>query len=196
MYPGSKGPNKHLSYLVLSCNFFFNKSLLFYKNFFCISEREVRTSIGKKRLSHNWVDHRNFSLRHNSAGHTLSFLWNTHSDWAVRRQLSSETQEWSFAGPEDRRESQDGTGRSRAHENWGEDKKARGGGEKERMGRKRGDYKQPIVQKSARPLAASVFWLASFDFFVKWSLRVGISSFSIVLTAACSFKNVLKLKPQ
>ena len=36
-------------------------------------------------------------------------------------------------------------------------KKREGGGEKERMGRKRGDYKQPIVQKSARPLAASVF---------------------------------------
>ena len=36
-------------------------------------------------------------------------------------------------------------------------KKRKGGGEKERMGEKRGDYRQPIVQKSARPLVASVF---------------------------------------
>ena len=40
---------------------------------------------------------------------------------------------------------------------WGEDKKARGGEEKERMGEKRGDYRQPIFQKSVQPLAASVF---------------------------------------
>ena len=36
-------------------------------------------------------------------------------------------------------------------------KKARGGGVKERKRRKSGDYRQPIVKKSARPLAASVF---------------------------------------
>ena len=36
-------------------------------------------------------------------------------------------------------------------------KKREGRGKKEKMGEKRGDYSQPIVQKSARPLAASVF---------------------------------------
>ena len=74
-------------------------------------------------------------------------------------------------------------------------KKRKGGGEKERMGEKRGDYRQPIVQKFAWPLAASVFGLSSFGFSVNRSLHVGILRFSIVITA-CSFENVLKLKPQ
>ena len=36
-------------------------------------------------------------------------------------------------------------------------KKREGGGKKQRKRWKRGDYRQPIVKKSARPLAASVF---------------------------------------
>ena len=95
--------------------------------------------------------------------------------------------------PGDRRESSVEKAKmadERARENWGENKiKREGGGKKERMGEKRGDYRQPIVQKSARPL------MASFGFSVNRSLHVGISIFSIVMTA-CSFENVLKLKPQ
>ena len=42
-------------------------------------------------------------------------------------------------------------------EKWIKDKKARGGGEKERKRRKSRDYRQPIVKNSVWPLAASVF---------------------------------------
>ena len=48
-------------------------------------------------------------------------------------------------------------------------KSERGGGEKQRKRWKRGDYRRPIVKKSARPLAALVFWLASFGFSVNRS---------------------------
>ena len=53
----------------------------------------------------------------------------------------------------------------------------------------------PLLKKSAFPLAASVFRLASFGFSVNRSYDIMASSFSTVMKA-CSFENVLKLKPQ
>ena len=80
-------------------------------------------------------------------------------------------------------------------------KKARGGGGggrgvKDRKRRKTGDYRQPIVKKSARTLACLSILIGQFRLFRQQvSRHDGISSFSIVMTA-CSFENVLKLKPQ
>ena len=75
-------------------------------------------------------------------------------------------------------------------------KKREGGGVKERKRRNSGDYRQPIAKKSTRPFNSLSILIGQFWLFRQQVLRHdGISSFSIVVTA-CSFENVLKLKPQ
>ena len=75
-------------------------------------------------------------------------------------------------------------------------KKREGGGEKHRKRWKRRDYRQPIVKKSARAVGGLSILIGQFWLFRQQvSRHDGISSFSIVMTA-CSFENVLKLKPQ
>ena len=82
----------------------------------------------------------------------------------------------------------------RACKNWGEEKKARGGrgGEKEKEKRRLQTTHCSKICMAVGGLSILIgqFWL----FHQQFSQHVGILSFLIVMMA-CSFENVLKLKP-
>ena len=70
------------------------------------------------------------------------------------------------------------------------------GGVKKTKKRKSRDYRQPFIKKICAAVSGLSILISQFGLFRQQASRHdGISSFSIVVTA-CSFENVLKLKPQ